>query len=169
MLTTSYKSLRANGESYLPALSVGFRAIGRATVSFGTSPWFLVPVGAVVLVLLTIRLTLRAVHPKADPHKQLGLRMNRYARAAQHDKEYRRFTSIYHDTMRICHEIEAFIVEVSQQGIPVPSPQSNHAEEWIDVCCDYFTAVGPYLRSGNLTYAIGAAHGFADRYPRRIA
>jgi hypothetical protein len=168
MLTTSYKNLRANGESYLPALSAGFRTIGHTVAALFMSPWFLIPIGAVVLVLLTARLTLRASRPKTDPCVQLGVRMNQYVRAAQHDQRFRRFSSLYHDTIRICREIEAFIVEVSQHGIPVPTPQTNQAEEWIDICCEYLMAVGPYLRSGNQSHAIWVAQGFADRYPSQI-
>jgi hypothetical protein len=63
--------------------------------------------------------------------------------------------------------MEAFVVEIQMNGIPVPSHQSNSAEDWIDLCCEYFTAVGPYLRNGNSTYALGVAQGFADMYPRR--
>lgn len=165
MLTTSYKSLRENGESYLPALRAGLAALGQKGASVILSPWFLIPMGAIVLVALSVTITLRTARPKPDTFKALGARMGQYARAAQHDQQYRRFPSIYQDTMRICHEFEAFIVEVQQQGLDVPSPQSSDAAEWIDVCADYFMAVGAHLRRGNVAHALGAAQGFAERYP----
>lgn len=168
MLTTSYDDLRTNGGSYLPAVGSGFRSLARSFGSTVQQPWFYLPVAAMVIVVCTVKLTVRATKPKIDPYRTMGLRMARYATAAQHDQRYRQFRSIYRDTIRICHEIEAFVVEVQMLGIPVPSPRSNDAEDWIDVCCDYFTAVGPYLRSGNVSHALGTAQSFAERFPPRF-
>ncbi len=168
MLTTSYKDLRTNGGSYLPAVGSGFRSLAASLGSAVLQPWFYLPVAAMVIVYCTVKLTLRATKPRADPYRTMGLRMARYATAAQHDQRYRQFRSIYKDTIRICHEIEAFVVELQMLGVPVPSPRSHDAEEWIDVCCDYFTAVGPYLRNGNVSYAMSTAQGFAERYPPRV-
>jgi len=57
------------------------------------------------------------------------------------------------------------MLQVQMNGIPVPSPQSDSAEDWIDLACEYFTAVGPYLRNGNCAHAIAVGQGFADRFP----
>lgn len=167
MLTTSYKNLRENGESYTPALRAGLNTLWDAGVAIALSPWVLIPLGAAILVAVTVAVTVRVTRPKRDPLRAIGARMGQFARAAQHDQNYRRFSSIYHDTMRICHEFEAFIVEVQQHGLDIPSPQSNDATEWIDICGDYFMAVGAHLRSGNIAHALGAAKGFAQRYPPR--
>jgi hypothetical protein len=167
MLTTNYATMRTNGASYLPAVQSGLGSLWHGLAAFVSSPWFLIPVGAIVLILVTVRLTIRATRPKKDPFVSIGRRMNAFVNAAHHDQKFRDLTSVYHDTMRICREMEAFVVEIQMNGIPVPSHQSNSAEDWIDLCCEYFTAVGPYLRNGNSTYALGVAQGFADMYPRR--
>lgn len=167
MLTTNYTTMRSNGASYLPALQGGLGSLWRWFASFVSLPWFLIPVGALILIFVTVRLTIRATRPKKDPFVAIGRRMDAFVNAAHHDQKFRQFSSLYHDTMRICREMEAFVVEIQMNGIPVPSHQSNSAEDWIDLCCEYFTAVGPYLRNGNSTYALGVAQNFADRYPRR--
>ncbi|MFA5990250.1 MAG: hypothetical protein WC803_11685 [Sphingomonas sp.] len=167
MLTTNYATMRTNGASYLPALQGGLGSLWHGFIAIVSSLWFLVPLGAIILIFVTVRLTLRATRPKKDPFIAIGHRMNAFVNAAHHDQKFRDLTSVYHDTMRICREMEAFVVEIQMNGIPVPSHQSNSAEDWIDLCCEYFTAVGPYLRNGNSTYALGVAQGFADRYPRR--
>lgn len=168
MLTTSYKDLRSNGESYVPALSGGLSALKGMAASMLASPWFYLPVAAILTVWVTALVTMRVTKPKAgrDPFVRLGWRMAKYVNVALHDKQYRRF-SIYHETMKVCHEMEAFIVEIEQMGIPVPHPQSTNAEDWIDLCGDYLSAIGPYLRSGNTGHAIDVGAGFAERYPRR--
>jgi hypothetical protein len=165
MLTTDYSTMRRNGASYLPALQTGLGSIAHSLWAFVTSAWFLIPVGAIVLIFVTVRLTLRASRPKIDPYASLGNRMNGFVNAAHHDQKYRQFTTMYHDTMRICREMEAFMEEVRLNGLPVPSPQSNSAEDWIDLAGDYFTAVGPYLRNGNFAAAVNVAQGYANRYP----
>lgn len=165
MLTTNFSTMRANGASYLPAVQAGLKSIVHALAGFVTSLWFVVPVAALLLVILTARATLRISRPKRDGNIELGRRMNVLVNAAHHDQKFRRFTSHYMDTMRVCREMEAFMVEVQMQGIPVPSPQSDSAEEWIDLSCEFLTAVGPYLRNGNFPHAVAAAQAFADRYP----
>jgi hypothetical protein len=164
MLTTNYSNMRTNGASYVPALQAGVRGLGQALISVLTSPWLLVPLGLIALVTLTVALTLRATKPKADPLKMLGYRMSKFVDAAHHDQRFREFRTLYNDTMRICREMEAFMIEVRMQGLPTPSPQSEHAEDWIDLACDYFTAVGPYLRNGNQAHATAVAQDFANRY-----
>lgn len=166
MLTTNYSAMRSNGASYLPALQGGLVSLWRGSITVVSSPWFFIPLGALALVLVTVRLTIRVNRPKKNPYGALGYRMDQFVDAAHQDQRYRGFSTLYHDTMRLCREIEAFIVEIHSKGIPIPSPQSNSAEDWIDLCCEYFTAVGPYLRNGNFNYALVVAQKFSDRYPR---
>lgn len=165
MLTTDYSTLRANGSSYWTALQSGLLAVWAFVVSIITSVWFLVLAGAILLVVVTSILTRRALRPKANPYAVIGRRMNHFVDVAHHDQKFRDFRSLYHDTMRVCREMEAFMFEVNAVGLPIPSPQTQSAEDWIDLCCDYLTAVGPFLRNGNFEHAKRLAMQFSERNP----
>lgn len=164
MLTTNYASMRKNGASYLPALQSGATSLGQTIWSVLTSPWVTVPLGLIALVAMTVAVTMRITRPKVDPLKALGYRMNKFVDAAHQDRRFRQFTTVYHETMCVCREMEAFMVEVRAHGLPTPVPQTERAEDWIDLACEYFTAVGPYLRNGNQAYAFATAKNFSDRY-----
>ena len=164
MLTTNYALMRQNGASYLPALQSGATSLWHTLWSFLTSPWVTIPLGLITLVAMTVAVTMRMTRPKVDPLKALGYRMNKFVDAAHQDRRFRQFTTVYHETMRVCREMEAFMVEVRAYGLPTPVPQTEQAEDWIDLACEYFTAVGPYLRNGNQDYAFATAKNFSDRY-----
>jgi hypothetical protein len=167
MLTTDYTTMRKNGVSYVDALGGGLGAVWDMAFGVAASAWFLIPLAAAALIYTTVKVTLWTTKPKADPLVSLGVRMNAFVDLAQHNQRFRKF-SFYNDTMRVCHEMEAFIVRVAGHGIPVPAAQSNEAEAWIDLCCDYLTAVGPFLRGGDDVHAMAVAKGFADRNPPEL-
>lgn len=167
MLTTNYASMRKNGASYLPALQSGGTSLWHTLCSVLTSPWVTIPLGLIALVIVTVAGTMRMMRPKVDPLKELGHRMNKFVDVAHQDRRFRQFTTVYHETMRVCREMEAFMVEVRAHGLPTPVPQTQLAEDWIDLACEYLTAVGPYLRNGNQAHALATAKSFSDRYGAR--
>lgn len=168
MFTTDYHDFLKNGASYLPALAAGLRAVGRGLWALAVSPWLLIPLGTLVVVVVTALITLRVSRSKKpDPLIQVGWKMAKAVELAQHDRRNRDFTTIYHGTMQACRELQAFMVEVQKAGLPIPHPQSQSAEDWIDLCGDYCTAVGPFLRSGNVAHATNMAQFYADKNPPR--
>jgi len=164
--TTDYHDFIKHGASYLPALGAGLASVWHHVWSAATSPWLLIPLGAILLIATTVVVTLRITKgKKPDRLVQLGWKMSKAVQLAQHDQQNRDFRTIYHGTMQACRELQAFMVEVQEAGIPVPHPQSQSAEEWIDLFGDYCTAVGPFLRSGNVTHAMNMARFYAEKSP----
>jgi hypothetical protein len=172
MLTTDFTNMRSNGASYWDALKAGLGAVWSIIEAIVISPWFYLPLAALALILVTRHLTLRTTRPKAQQSKvpeyvSLGRGMDKFVDAISYEKRFRGFSFNEDDPIRLCHEITSFMIKLHEAGLPVPSMQSNMAEEWIDLSLKYFTAVGPLLRNGQLEHAKDTAMQFASRYPPR--